>query len=60
MLGKQFLDVGGRDISDRFVADVRIDLVHGCALISIIGRALHLRILVHAKPVLHALFQRLF
>ena len=60
MLGKQFLDVGGSDVANRFVADVRIDLVLGCALISIIGRALHLREFINSQPVLHALFQRLF
>ena len=58
MLGEQFLDVGRRDISDRLVPDVGIDLVLGGAFLPVIGRALHLRKLIHPKPILHALFQR--
>jgi len=57
VLGEQLLDVGRCDITDRLVPDVGIDLVFCGAFVSVIGRAFHFRILVHAQPILHALFQ---
>ena len=58
MLGEQLFDIRRSDISDRLIPYVGIDLVLGGAFVAIIGRALHLRKLIHPKPILHALFKR--